>query len=88
VQELESQIEELATLDSTARDSRLTELVLQLRQRQSDNHARQSMELSPSPAEHDRPALHDEISFDGGAIDSLDVEGRVSLSPAVSLKIR
>ncbi|OJI95766.1 hypothetical protein ASPVEDRAFT_119458 [Aspergillus versicolor CBS 583.65] len=84
VQELENQIEELATLDSTARDSRLTELVLQLRQRQSDNHARQSMELSPSPAEHDRLALHDEISFDGGAIDSLDVEGRQQYFGATS----
>ncbi len=87
MREFESQIEELATLDSTARDSRLAELVLQLRERQSDSRVRQSMELSPSSAEHDRPALPDEISFDSGVTYSLDVEGRVSLSPAVSVKI-
>jgi hypothetical protein len=78
VEELEAQIEELAILDSASRDSRLTEIVAHLGQRRSDDQP--TGEFTSPDVEHEGQVLSDEISFDGGAQFSVDVDGRVRFS--------
>ncbi|KAL3456018.1 fungal-specific transcription factor domain-containing protein [Aspergillus heterothallicus] len=82
VEELESQIEELAIMDSASRDNRLAEIVAHLGQRRSDDQP--SGEFASPGVEHEAQVLSDEISFDGGAQFSVDVDGRQQYFGATS----
>jgi hypothetical protein len=84
VEELERQIEELAIMALGSRESRLAEIVAQIRQRGTDEQP--SGEFASPGVEHEGQVLSDEISFDGGAQFSVDVDGRVRLSSLVPLK--
>ncbi|KAL3485456.1 hypothetical protein BJX62DRAFT_242954 [Aspergillus germanicus] len=64
VEELESQIEELAIMDSAARDGRLAEIVARMRQRRADDQP--SGEFASPGVEHEGQVLSDEfLSMEG-----------------------
>ncbi|KAL4881368.1 fungal-specific transcription factor domain-containing protein [Aspergillus karnatakaensis] len=87
LQELESQIEEIATLDPASRDHRLAELVSQLRQRRQDEQEQpipSAEECSPTIVDHERQVLSGDVSYDGAAHFSLDVDGRQQYYGATS----
>ncbi|KAJ6023638.1 hypothetical protein N7460_014033 [Penicillium canescens] len=79
VQELRNNIKELAAMDSAERDRRLADLVSQMDLNYSEfEHARNSNSIvSPSTMDGaEEQHTDDDVSYDGGAQFSVDMEGR------------
>ncbi|KAL3480560.1 fungal-specific transcription factor domain-containing protein [Aspergillus californicus] len=76
VQELTAQIEHLSTLDSASRDRRLEELVSALQQRHNQEQDQPPIELSPSLVDQEHRDQSDDLSYTGGALFSVDMDGR------------
>jgi hypothetical protein len=81
-QELHDEIRELAAMDSAARDRRLAQLVAQLDLNSSElGEQAPNLDYVASPSKiggPEEPRATEDISYNGGAQFSVDMEGRVS----------